>query len=214
MQTTRKGKNIILAANVLSIVFSPLFVPIYGMIMALTMTPLSVLPTSTRLISLGVVATFTGILPLFLLYLMKRSGRISDIDITQRGQRTRPLIMMLICYTLTLFYVIGAHAPLWLILYFASGLVTAIILGIITIAVKWKISMHGAGMGNLAGFLAAIGMLGLGGESTMIWLSITIICAGMVGSARVILEKHTLMQVFCGFTISALVTYFMMISPY
>lgn len=210
MHTTTASKNIIRTAKTLSIVFSPLFAPVYGMVIALTMTPLQGLPPGTRWISLLVIAVFTGILPLFLLYLMKRTGRISDIDITNRRQRTRPLIMILVCYTLTLLYISFVHAPMWLVMYFASGVVSAVALGIVTVVVKWKISMHGAGMGNLAGLCTALIILGMTHNGMMILLSAIILIAGMVGSSRVILQKHTLMQVFSGFTSSALITFLLM----
>ena len=41
-------------------------------------------------------------------------------------------------------------------------------------------------------------------------ITAAIIIAGLVGSARIVLRKHTLAQVFAGTIASALITYFMM----
>lgn len=210
MYISRQSKIIFKISNVVSMVFSPLFVPLYGMVESLEATPLHTLPTSSRMTSIIVVALLTAVLPLLILYLMKRAGKISDIDISNRKQRTLPLLLMLVCYILTVLYIWGVHAPAWLIMYFVSGVVTAVVLSIITVAMKWKISMHGAGVGNLIGlsialhgyFLADINMLG--------WITAAILLAGVVGSARVILNRHTLAQVVAGTVISAVITFFMM----
>ncbi len=207
---TRRQRRLIAASNIVSMVFSPLFIPVYGFIVALTATPLHYISVSTKLITLAVVATFVAILPLFVLFIMKVTGRISDIDISNRRQRTLPMLLMFVCYILATLYVYAVHAPVWLVLYFASGVVSALLLGIVTVACKWKISMHGAGVGNLTGMFVALQKLGCA-DHNMIWLICAVVLiAGLVGSARIILNKHTLTQVFCGTLLSALVTYFMM----
>lgn len=191
-------------------VFSPLFIPIYGYIVALTMTPLHYIVASTKFVTFAVVTAFTAVIPLFVLYIMKVTGRISDIDISNRRQRTLPMILMFVCYILATLYIYAVHAPAWLVMYFCSGIVTAFILGIVTVVFKWKISMHGAGTGNLIGMFVALQKLGVA-DHNMLWLiSLAILVSGMVGSARIILNKHTLTQVFCGTAASAVITYLMM----
>ena len=107
-------------------------------------------------------------------------------------------------------YIRAIHAPAWLVLYFISGIVSVIVLGLITVLVKWKISMHGAGAGNLIGMFVAMQRLGVAEHSMLGLITAAILVAGMVGSARIVLRKHTLTQVFAGTTVSALITYFMM----
>lgn len=209
MKTSHEAKPIITVSNILSMVFSPLFVPIYGTAIAFAVTPLRYLTLATLVQVISIVATFTAILPLFILFIMKKTGRISDIDISNRRQRTLPIILMLVCYILAMLYIAGVHGPAWLILYFASGIATALVLGIITVACKWKISMHGAGMGNLIGLVVALEAFGIS-DFNLLWLiSVIIIVAGMVGTARIILNKHTIMQVFCGTVLSAFITFFL-----
>ena len=207
MTPTSKTRFIINPATVVSMVFSPLFIPVYATIIAFVCTALHYLPLSTRLICLTVVTTFTAILPFFILFILKVTGKISDIDISNRRQRALPLILTFVCYVLATLYIYAMHAPSWLTMYFVSGVATALLFGIITSALHWKISMHGAGTGNIMGFVTALQAIG-SADINMMWLiTAAILLAGIVGTARVILNKHTLMQVFCGNAFSAAVTF-------
>ncbi|MDD6723443.1 MAG: hypothetical protein PUE10_06065 [Bacteroidales bacterium] len=194
----------------LSIIFSPLFVPVYAYITALSVTQLHMVAASTRAVTTLVVASLVSIVPLVVLLIMKAAGRISDIDISNRRQRTLPMLLIFVCYILAAVYIRAIHAPAWLVLYFISGIVSVIVLGLITVLVKWKISMHGAGAGNLIGMFVAMQRLGVAEHSMLGLITAAILVAGMVGSARIVLRKHTLTQVFAGTTVSALITYFMM----
>lgn len=207
---TRQSRWIIKASNVLSIIFSPLFVPVYAYITALLVTQLHMVAASTRAVTTLVVASLVSIVPLVVLLIMKAAGRISDIDISNRRQRTLPMLLIFVCYILAAVYIRAIHAPAWLVLYFISGIVSVIVLGLITVLVKWKISMHGAGAGNLIGMFVAMQRLGVAEHSMLGLITAAILVAGMVGSARIVLRKHTLTQVFAGTTVSALITYFMM----
>ena len=50
-------------AQILSDVFSPLLTPTYAMIMAMWLTPMRVLPESTRLMATAIVAVLTAVIP-------------------------------------------------------------------------------------------------------------------------------------------------------
>lgn len=210
VRPTRLSRWIITASNVLSIIFSPLFVPVYAYITALSVTQLHMVAASTRAVTTLVVASLVSIVPLVVLLIMKAARRISDIDISNRRQRTLPMLLIFVCYILAAVYIRAIHAPAWLVLYFISGIVSVIVLGLITALVKWKISMHGAGAGNLIGIFVAMQKLGVAEHSMLGLITAAILVAGLVGSARIVLRKHTLTQVFAGITVSALITYFMM----
>lgn len=201
------SRLIIRLSNIFSSVFAPLFVPTYGMIIALTVTPLRGLPVGTRILSTLVVMAATALIPLAVLVIMKRTGKITDIDVSDRRQRAAPVAMMLICYAFTVAYLYFVKAPGWLVAYFWSGIVTALVFGLITMVGRWKISMHGAGMGNAIGFIAAL-WVGYISDRPLLWLlTAAILIAGIVGTSRVILNRHTLGQVFAGIFLSMLITY-------
>lgn len=174
------------------------------------MTPLHMVSASTRFVTALVVGTLVSVVPLVVLLIMKASKHISDIDISNRRQRTLPLLLMFVCYTLAAVYIRAIHAPTWLVLYFISGIESVIVLGLITVLVKWKISMHGAGTGNLIGMFVAMHKLGIADHNMFGLITAAIIISGLVCSSRIVLRKHTLAQVFAGTIVSALITYFMM----
>lgn len=201
------SRLIIILSNVFSSVFAPLFIPAYCMWIALTVTPLATLPLATRVQVEAVVAVFTAVIPLSVLYIMKKTGKITDIDVSDRGQRAAPVAMMVVCYVLTLIYLTFVHAPMWLLAYFASGIFTAILFGLITILGRWKISMHGAGVGSAIGFILALWVCRLANHQLMWLLTTALLIAGCVGTSRVILNRHTLAQVFVGSALSLFITY-------
>lgn len=210
MQTSSTAKTAITISKFISVIFSPLFVPVLGTLIIFQMTALNHIALTTRLTSLAVIAAFTAVLPLFCLYVLKYTGKISDIDISNRKQRTLPILLVVSCYILATLYIAGVHAPLWLTLYFASGVASAVVLGLITVLMRWKVSMHGAGIGNLTGMCVALSAYGYADRNMLVLISLSVLAAGLVGSARVILNRHTLSQVCIGTVLSAVITFLLM----
>lgn len=169
-------------------------------------TQLYYVPEKTRFVATLVVLALTAIFPVLFIYTLMRAGKVKDLDISDRRERMLPLIMTLVCYALAAGYMYIVHAPWWLVMYFVSGCVTVIVAFVISL--YWKISVHGAGMGNMIGFLTALAVNDVTTVNIMPWICGLIILTGMVGSARIILSKHTLWQVYCGIVLSAVITYF------
>lgn len=200
-------------SQALSIVFSPLLIPAYCTLVAFSVTPLVMIPLQVRALTFSVILALTAVVPLALLWFMKRRGRISDIDISNRSQRLVPMLLTLACYCATIWYVYAIHAPGWLVRYFASGIVAAVVLTLITVLCRWKISMHGAGMGSLVGFVAALGFYHYSPFTLIKETMILVVLAGFVCTARLILHRHTPMQVLAGTVVTALITFFVMGLP-
>jgi membrane-associated phospholipid phosphatase len=208
MHTSKFTRFTISASKVLSALFSPLLIPTYCMTTAMWITPLVNVAERVRFISTVVVLGLTALVPLVALLTMIRSGVVSDLDVSQRKQRFRPMLAILSCYILTVAYICWVNAPWWLIMYFVSGCITTIVVGLITL--KWKVSGHAAGLGNMIGMLSALCVQGLTNVQIVPWIMVAIIIAGLVGSARVILHKHTPLQVFVGVVLSAVITILIM----
>jgi len=70
-------------------------------------------------------------------------------------------------------------------------------MALLFVTIRWKISAHAAAIGGLlGGFL----MLSIRLQENPVWiLSALILISGIVGSARLILGKHTSTQVYAGF---------------
>jgi membrane-associated phospholipid phosphatase len=62
----------------------------------------------------------------------------------------------------------------------------------------------------MIGMLTAVCIQGLTNIAIVPWIMVAIVIAGLVGSARVILHKHTPLQVIAGVVISAVITILIM----
>ena len=75
--------------NLVSLVFQPLLMPTYGMIMLLNLKVFDILPFVWQLIAILGTLLFTGLLPATpILFLMKK-GEVQDIFISRREERTK-----------------------------------------------------------------------------------------------------------------------------
>lgn len=207
MRTSNKAKACIIISEFISGLFTPIGMPSIGMFISLWITPLVWLSTSTKLISFGVIFGITTVIPLLTLITLKATGRISDMDVSKRKERLIPILTMMVCYSLATWYITQVHSPLWLTMFFFSGMVTTLIFGIITLLFRWKISGHGGGIGVVIGYIYALIYHNITIGLPMWLLIVSILIAGVVGSARVILRKHTIAQVITGILFGAVITF-------
>jgi membrane-associated phospholipid phosphatase len=175
------------------------------MTLAMWLTPLNTIPEGARFLSTVTVMVITAIIPLAMLITLMKLGRISDLDITTHTQRFFPVTIISLCYLFASFYIFNLHGPLWLMLFFISGFVQGLVFALISR--WWKISGHSAGMGVLTALLIRLMVSHFTDMNLMVLLTVTIILSGIVGSARVVLGRHTLLQVYVGYILSIIITY-------
>jgi membrane-associated phospholipid phosphatase len=100
-------------------------------------------------------------------------------------------------------YLILKRIPIFPIYNFFLVATILVQIALLIVSLRWKISAHAAAIGGLiGGFLALSFRLN---ENPFLILSGLIIIAGMVGTARLILEKHTNWQVYTGFLLGFLI---------
>lgn len=196
---------VVKVAQIMSDVFSPITVPTYGMALAMWLTPLRVLPERGRLLATLLIFLITGITPLVAIMSLIRMGRISDNSISDKRQRPLPLLIAMFCYAGAGLFLASARAPFWLqIFYYGAALATAIAT---VITLWWKISAHTIAMGGLVGMMLWFAVGGLADVNAMLLLSIGILLAGCIATARLILQRHTLGQVIVGFFLGIICTF-------
>lgn len=198
-------------ARVLSAIFSPLIISTYCTIIAMWLTPLSTVSENARFVASAVVLVLTCVLPMMILLWMMRFGHIKDMDISDRHQRLRPLLCVLVCYILAATYMYNVKAPLWLTLFYVAGCILTLTVALVSL--KWKISGHGAGMGAMIGMITAFIEGGYSEYNLLPWLCGTIILSGIVGSSRIILRRHSPAQVYAGIALGAVLTTVCMLIP-
>lgn len=199
-------KALIVLSNFFSGVFLPLLVPTYSYAIALWTTPLSHAQEKVRLISSIVVFALTALIPLATIMFLMKKGKVSDVSIDNRRERTVPYLVTILCYLITALYL--WLMPRWLPMFFVGAAVSAFIASLITF--KYKISAHSTSMGGLCALIIYIGMSHIATVLIIPWVSAGILLSGAVGSARLYLGRHTPSQVYSGWLLGLTVTYLLM----
>ncbi len=184
-------------SQILSFVFSPLLVPTYGILLAFHYSYLMLAPTGTKAGVTAVVFIFTCLFPLLLIGTLWKLGKVSDPGLNSRTDRTVPYLITAASYVAAVVYLFSVKSPMWLIMFFCGGLMAVAFSTVINR--WWKISAHMAAMGGLLALCMCM-MTGGVAVRPMIWIVLTVaVLCGLVGSARLELERHTLGQVGAGF---------------
>ena len=196
-----KEKHRIRAAKVISIVFTPFYLPLLGLVLLFALSHLSMLPATFKLEVLLLVYVFTALLPTLFIKLYRRMQGWSRIDLGQKERRMVPYIISIACY-FTCYYVMNRlQFPRFMSNILMAALMIQLLCAVINI--WWKISTHSAAIGGVAGALLAFSAIFI--FNPVKWLSLVMIVAGLVGTSRMILRQHTLEQVVAGFAVGFIV---------
>lgn len=184
------------AAGIYSVLLHPFIMPTYGVV-ALLYGPayISILPGMLKLYIVAIFLLSTLFFPAFTIGVLKYLKIIPDLSLTTQRERTLPLLVVAVgyvmCYILLSRYLVIGLLPQLLI-----GAVGVIIV-CFAVNLFWKISFHMAAIGGVIGFLIFVTMRGYG-DMTAQWLLFTVLAGGL-GTARLYLGSHTIMQVLAGF---------------
>lgn len=193
-------------SQIVSIVFYPMLMPLYGMLLyALSTQPhVSEYSTAYTAMFLSGTAILTLLIPVALLLILWRKGYIDSLHIDDAKQRTTPYIYTLICYSFWAYFLrVTMKMPLFLLLVAIGAIVALLIVTIINS--WWKISAHLTGIGGLLGGICSYALYS---SSLPIGLiCITLMLALILMYARLYLEAHTNMQVVCGFLLGIVCTF-------
>lgn len=195
--TMTREKQIILTARVVSLLFTPFYLPIVGIVVLFLFSYLSLLPWSYKFLVLAMVYFFTILMPTLLIHLYRRYHGWSLIELGARERRMIPYLISILCYLCCAYLMRQLNMP-----YFMGAIVVAALLVQMVCAainVWWKISTHMAAIGGLTGGLFVFSWLFT--FNPVWWLSLTLTVAGILGSSRMILRQHSLSQVLGGFAV-------------
>lgn len=192
-----KEKNIILTARVMSMIFTPFYLPLVGLIALFIFSYMSELPLLYKFTVLVLVYLFTILLPTLLIHLYRRYQGWSLIEMGAKERRMVPYLISILCYFGCYYLMNVFHIPSFMARILVAALVIQVLCALIN--VWWKISTHTAAIGGVAGALVAFSFLFV--FNPVWWLSFVLIIAGMVGTSRMILRQHSLWQVVCGFLV-------------
>lgn len=142
---------------------------------------------------------FGFIMPIALYFILKKKGKIIDVDVSIKEERTFPYFIAIIFYLIGLLLMVCFQLNIITIAFWFCYLSNTFI----TIAINhyWKISAHSMGAaGPFAALLFSVGMWAL--------LFSPIVIA--VGWSRIKLNCHTFLQVTAGILLALVSTYLQM----
>lgn len=193
-----------MAARVASMVFTPFYLPILGLVALFFLSYLNQYPTSYKFFVLAAVYFFTILLPTFLIHLYRRYQGWSLIELGNRERRIVPYIISILCYFTCLYMMQQMHIPYFMRSIVASALIIQIVCALIN--VWWKISTHTAAIGGVAGALFIFSEVFRFNPTW--WFCLVLIIAGILGTSRMILRQHSLLQVVVGFVVGFFCAFF------
>lgn len=186
-----------LLLKVLSYIFHPLFIPIMGTLSYFVITP----KYSPREIQNGnIIPIFiiTVIIPIFIYFILRTLGVVSNIFLPKVGERKYPLMISLGLLSVIVIKVIPSNFTIELY-YFFLGLIAATISCLLLLFFNFKSSLHMNGMGTLLMFL--IGLSIHFEINITIAISALTLAAGLVATARLYFQAHSRSEVLIGFLI-------------
>ena len=190
-----REKQIILAARVVSMIFTPFYLPILGLVVLFFLSYLNQYQASYKVMVLAVVYLFTILLPTLLIHFYRRYQGWSLTELGLKERRIVPYLISILCYFTCLYLMEQMHIPYFMRSIVVSALIIQIVCALIN--VRWKISTHTAAIGGVAGALYVFSEVFR--FNPMWWTCLVLIIAGVLGCSRMILRQHTLSQVVVGF---------------
>ncbi|MDX8338148.1 phosphatase PAP2 family protein [Draconibacterium sp. IB214405] len=195
-------------AKIISIIFHPVLIPTLGMFLLLNSGfYFELLLWEAKRFVLLVVFFTTCILPMLSVAILSLNPNF-NVNMPNNRDRVIPLLSASVFYYLGFILLKKVQAvPEFKVFMLASVLV---LVALLVISLKWKISNHMAAIGGLAGTLFALSFRH--GINPIYSILIVVLLSGLIGTARLILGKHSLLELIAGyglgFSVLYLVIYF------
>lgn len=180
-------------AKILTIVFQPLLMPLYGLVMLIAVPEFYGYNMLIKLIVIGIAILLMVVLPVLWYFMLVKLGVITTPQASDRRERVWAYLFTILCYagTAAFFYAVESYTIAHVITMAVALLATVLVINFF-----WKISAHATGVSGLLGASISIG-LAYGAYNPALYVALIMIC-GFVCSARLQLEAHTPAQLVAG----------------
>jgi len=179
-----------------SILFLPLLLPLYGTIYVIYANPYLFPDSSAYGLMIIRVALLTFVFPAFTIGLLAALNFIKSVNVYERQERIIPYIASGFFY-IWAYVVFSREGFNQQITYILLGSTIAVFVDFLINILVTKVSMHATGAGGMVAVIMILLPYSFVGVIP-IFIG-TIICAGCVGSARLVLKAHTEREVFLGY---------------
>ncbi|MDR1517933.1 MAG: hypothetical protein LBS52_07570 [Dysgonamonadaceae bacterium] len=191
-------------AHVISTVFQPLLMSFYSVVLLFIYTYFG-LVFFVRFVPIVLPALlFSFAVPAIAIFLLYKFRLISDLSLKRRGERFRPYVVTLLSNGFMIYYYYNMGMPRWFLMLAASAV--AVMLAAIIITLWWKISAHLFGIGSVIGGAMSVCYFVEQANPYFMFMGLFII-AGLIGTSRLILRRHTPLQVYAGFLLGFIISF-------
>lgn len=190
-------------AHFLSYLFHPFWMPSFMVLILywITLNGAVRFQSAVWYFIIIIVLVNTIIIPILLIWLMKRLKMIESLSLSNKKDRLYPFLITALFYFTTWFVFRSLNIIPFLSSIFIIATVLVLLAAIIN--VLWKISIHNMSMGAIS---AAIVFLTASHYIASSWPAyIILLLSGLVGFARLKLRAHTPAQVYGGFIVGVCV---------
>ncbi|MBS1773184.1 MAG: hypothetical protein JST82_09995 [Bacteroidetes bacterium] len=190
-------------AHVVSWIFHPVFMPTLLAYLLYVLAPSNFIGIDTKHFGkfILIIANITLLYPLLTSFLLKRLGFIQSIYMHDPKDRTIPLIATMIFYFWAYWVFRNTESPFILRTMLLGNFWGVIMVFLINIF--YKISMHTSAIGGFAGIM--IVLLIVNPVNMMMPFFLSLLIAGMVGTARMLLNTHKQFEIWMGYTLGIIV---------
>ena len=188
----------------ISSIFQPLLMPIYSVALLFVYTHFKFVYANLFFNLLIPTILFTFLIPGILIYIMMRVGIISDLSLPKRSDRFAPYAVAMLSFGFLIYYFFKLGLPTWFLMMLGASIIVMILATVITL--WWKISAHMFGISSLIGGVMSVCYFVEKSNPSYLFV-ILFLLAGMVGTSRIILRRHTPAQVYAGFLLGFMVSF-------
>ena len=202
-------------AQFLSVVFHPLFVLTYMLLMLLIVNPYMFGFSAIREADMLLIMVFmpTAFIPLVAVLVMKGLGLVRSLQLEDKQERIGPYIVTGIMYLALYMQFVKANNAPQAVMVCTLGATIALFMAFFVNNFR-KVSMHAVAMGGIVSmmiltklfyspdvFTLTLPLIGRMQLDSMLMLYSVILIAGAVCTARLLLRRHDLPEVYGGFLI-------------
>lgn len=201
--TIMNEKRLIIVARTLSLLFTPFYLPLVGILAMFIFTYLSILPWQYKLQVVALTYLFTILLPTVSIHFYHRYNGWTLWHLREREKRIVPYFISIVSYLACYMLMKWMRLPHFM----ATIIIAALFVQIVCVMInlRLKVSAHMAAIGGLTGGVVAFSFIL--GFNPVWWLSVLILLGGFVGTSRMIMRVHTLGEITAGYIIGIITTF-------
>lgn len=185
-------------AKLVSIIFHPLIMPTLGLLIILfSGLDFTLLTFEQKKGILLIISLSTYVIPLSFMpfFMLRKSG--FTIYMESARERRMPFLLTSAVYLIAYYYLSKISIPTFILNYILASAIVVLLTTIVTYF--WKISIHLVGIGGITGLLFF--MSNHYSYDVFLFITLTFLLAGLIGSCRLSLGAHSLSQVFTGYAL-------------